>query len=56
MWLLLLLLAGCTPTLKVELTPSADRLRWEREVTATVNDLDVRLKHLEVPNAHPAAR
>jgi len=44
----LLLLAGCASgPLRIEMAPSADRVRWEQQITAAVNDHATRLRALE---------
>lgn len=46
--LLALLLAGCTPTVTLQLTPpSPDEVRWQRQITDTVNAHDARIEALE---------
>jgi hypothetical protein len=48
---LLAALSGCmTLKLEVEQVPTPDVVRWQREVTARVNDHEKRLEALEVEN------
>lgn len=48
-WLTLLLaLAGCTPTVNLQITPiNPDVKRWQHDMTTAVNDHDDRLRALE---------
>lgn len=44
-----LLLAGCHPTVTLQLTPlKAERLQWESDITKLVNDHDEALKVINV--------
>jgi hypothetical protein len=44
----LALVAGCTPTIQVTLTPPDPKVvQWQRDITATVNDHAARLQTLE---------
>lgn len=44
---LLAVLAGCGSPLRIEVAPSADRVRWEQQITSAVNDHETRLRALE---------